>query len=184
MLDGPDRAVSKHHHPTIKKALELTRDHRTAMDAPHAFRKGWPKKKATVNRRFRRAVSEQLASVSDGGESLSVQRHPHSLWKSGVSTLRERISSNHESRITRHPSYMLKVYSAESAKRFIKFLDATINGRSADAQGRAKWLRALLYDLTLSAHSTVGAQQRWLRCFLEEHAEQAQRIHAWAATRE
>ncbi len=42
--------MSKIRTPVEKKRAAYARDHRTAMEAPHAFRKNWRKKKAGINR--------------------------------------------------------------------------------------------------------------------------------------
>ncbi len=180
MLYGPKQTMSKHQDPIVKKALALERDHRTAMEAPHPFRKGWPKKKASVNRRYRRAVAGQLASISDAGDSISVEPRRRSLRKSGVSTLKERLASNHRHRVEGGPRYMLEPYSAESAADFLRFLNATIKGRTGGSRDQAAWLLRLLDDPLLVRTSTLDYQQRWLRRFLEDHGDQAPRIRAWA----
>lgn len=46
--------------PQEKKRLELEKDHFTFSKAPHAFRKTWKKKKAQMNRQYRRKSDEVL----------------------------------------------------------------------------------------------------------------------------
>lgn len=49
--------------PQQKKQLELKKDHFTLAEYPHAFRKSWPKKKAHLNRQYRRK-SDAILSVA------------------------------------------------------------------------------------------------------------------------
>ena len=49
--------------PQEKKQLELKKDHFTFTNAPHAFRKNWKKKKAKLNRQYRRKSDEILATA-------------------------------------------------------------------------------------------------------------------------
>ena len=60
--------------PQQKKQLELKKDHFTFTDAPHAFRKNWKKKKANVNRQYRRRSDEVLciAKPEISGEDAEV----------------------------------------------------------------------------------------------------------------
>lgn len=49
--------------PQQKKELELKKDHFTFSEAPHAFRKNWKRKKAHLNRLYRRKSGEALSAA-------------------------------------------------------------------------------------------------------------------------
>jgi len=53
----------KQKSPQQKKQLQLKKDHFTFTNAPHAFRKNWKKKKAKVNRQYRRKSDQILATA-------------------------------------------------------------------------------------------------------------------------
>ena len=78
--------------PQQKKWLSHTRDHRTGMENPHAFRKNWPKKKARANRRDR-AVLRSHPPAADGltPAALRSVTARRAIVKSYVRTLREKV---------------------------------------------------------------------------------------------
>ncbi len=53
----------EHKSPQEKKQLQLKKDHFTFSEAPHKFRKTWKRKKALVNREFRRKTDSLLAQA-------------------------------------------------------------------------------------------------------------------------
>ncbi|HEV2324092.1 MAG TPA: hypothetical protein VGS10_09075 [Terracidiphilus sp.] len=52
--------------PQQKKASEYTRDHFTCGESAHGFRKTWPRKKALLNREYRRKSDELLSQTKPG----------------------------------------------------------------------------------------------------------------------
>ena len=52
--------------PQKKKDLEYSKDHFTFSEYPHAFRRNWKRKKARVNRQYRRKSDELLAQTKPG----------------------------------------------------------------------------------------------------------------------
>ena len=88
----------------LKKRDEYDREHRTAMENPHAFRTNWPKKKARANRRERVKIRALLArlpadDLTAGAVAAAVKRHD--IHKSGVMTVREMLQQKARKRASR-----------------------------------------------------------------------------------
>jgi len=83
----PEGAMSKVKTPHKKKRLAYDRDHVSPAEYPHAFRKNWPRKKATAERRARRKARQVLAATGDDTEVATIRRKQ--IWKWGVLTVRE-----------------------------------------------------------------------------------------------
>jgi len=95
--------------PQQKKELEYTKDHFAGgfNSSAHGFAKGWRRKKAHVNREYRRKSDELLASLKPGlqaqdAETISDELTPTHLQKSvtrkrlhkiGVITMGERVKN-------------------------------------------------------------------------------------------
>jgi hypothetical protein len=86
--------------PQEKKAEEYESEIRPWCEAPHAFRKNWPKKKARVNRTERRDVKQTIdKDLSSGNEDdltlnkLKTIHVPNAIRKTRVMTLRQRLQS-------------------------------------------------------------------------------------------
>ena len=91
--------------PSEKKQLDYDEQIRPYLEAPHAFRKNWPKKKSRANRRTRHLADALIrGSVkSDDVEDLTVSavknvRKGRDIRKSQVVTLRQRVKDNREAR--------------------------------------------------------------------------------------
>lgn len=81
--------------PQRKKNDEYDKDHRTCMEHPHAFRKNWPKKKASANRKIRAAELRLVASiVPEELASEQVKRvvYRHTIHKDSVMPLKQFVS--------------------------------------------------------------------------------------------
>jgi hypothetical protein len=167
-----------------KRHAALARDHRTAMEAPHAFRKNWPKKKARVNRKRRRAADAAVRSVLEGAdpEALVVpRRRPgEHLHKSGVASLGRVVAR----KVKRTGSDFLPSYvrprrdPALHAPEFRAFLAAMIRGRSRVARERAAHFQWLL-DARLPNNHAVRYQQAWLRRFFAAERQWEARVRRW-----
>ncbi len=76
-----------------KKRAAYDHDHRTYMEAPHAFRKNWPKKKARLNRGRRRTADQAIQAIIKGADPDAVvvphRKRGEHLSKSGVVRLGE-----------------------------------------------------------------------------------------------
>ena len=87
--------MSRFKTPPEKKRAAYDHDHRTAMEAPHAFRKNWPRKKARINRGRRRAANRVVESVVKGADAEAVvvpkRRRGEHIHKSGVGSLKEAV---------------------------------------------------------------------------------------------
>src|SRR5262245_43728140 len=91
--------------PPEKKQLDYDEQIRPYLEAPHAFRKNWPKKKARANRRTRRLADTLIReSVKrDDVEDLTSRavknvRKGKDIRKTQVVTLGQRVNENREAR--------------------------------------------------------------------------------------
>jgi hypothetical protein len=176
--------LSKLKNPADKKRAAYDRDHRTAMEAPHAFRKNWRKKKARINRVRRRAADRVVNGVLKGDDTeravVPTRVRGEHLHKDGVSSLREAVANRDDRRRTSFlPTYVGYHYHAESdPKQFRRFLAALIRGRSALAAQRAEHLSMLL-DARLPNNSPVKSDRKWLRRFFQDNPEWERRVRLW-----
>jgi hypothetical protein len=154
------------------------------MEAPHAFRKNWPMKKARVNRNRRRASDSALRGVLQGAdpEALVVPRRLRGehLHKSGVAPLGTVVAG----KLKRASSDFLPNYiwprrnPAGHAVEFRAFLAALVQGRSRLARERAKYLEWLL-NSDLPNNHAVRYQQMWLRRFFSAEPRWEARVRRW-----
>jgi hypothetical protein len=72
--------MSRVKSPQEKKRLAYDRDHVTPAEYPHAFRKLWPKKKATVERAARRKARRVLKASGDDTAATAVRRQQVRKW--------------------------------------------------------------------------------------------------------
>ena len=113
-IDGIDYEMSRVKTPQEKKQLHYDKDHVVSGgEAPHAFRRKWPKKKTRANRDYRRradqltkaAEKEVQADGVENQESIatreqirkSVGRKPLVKW--GVRTIRDEVEASLENRM-------------------------------------------------------------------------------------
>src|SRR5262249_51602227 len=149
-----------------KRAAALKRDHRTEMEAPHAFRKNWPKKKARINRNRRRVADAAVQAVLKGGEpdDLLVPRRLRGehLHKMGVAPLREVIAAKDGRKRTDFlPRYIVpRGDPTKYAEMFRGYLAALVQGRSRVSADRAKYFLWLL-DSELPNNHHVRFKQVW-----------------------
>jgi hypothetical protein len=88
--------------PQLKKQDSYDKDHRTAMENPHAFRKNWPKKKSRANRRDRVALRSELAlpnATELTAKAVLALKGKRSIVKSHVSTLRQSVRRKAKNRL-------------------------------------------------------------------------------------
>jgi hypothetical protein len=169
-------------NPPAKKRNELARDHRTAMEAPHAFRKNWPKKKALANRRTRRRAADQLSDLRRGGDPDGFSSDPNIqvLSKQGTAALGQHVQDQLANRIDwTGAQYTRTPYDPVSAAAFRRCVLSLVEGRRGRARDYGRWLLSILDD-EHKATSTPWYQQRWMRKFLAEHGDMERRIRAWA----
>ena len=166
-----------------KKRLSYERDHRTYTEAPHAFRKNWPKKKARINRARRRLADLAIQTIIKGANSDAIvvprRKRGEYIRKSGVVPLGEFVAQSLEfGRTDFLPSYTRGPYDSELAPAFGRFLSSLLRGRSPLALARAGHLRWLL-DADVNEGAGDRYRQRWLLEFFQEKPYWAKRVHAW-----
>jgi hypothetical protein len=167
-----------------KRTAALKRDHRTAMEAPHAFRKNWPKKKARVNRGRRRVGEAVLHTVLKGAdpEALVVprRRRGEHLHKDGVAPLGVVLARKAQRvRTDFLPSYIWpRGDPAQHAEAFAAFLAALTRGRSPVSGERAAFL-AWLLDAELRNNHPARYKQVWLRRFFLAEPAWEVRVRRW-----
>jgi hypothetical protein len=90
--------------PPDDKQLDYDREIRTPLEAPHATRKSWPKKKARVNRKTRLAarIAVAQAQKADQLDDVTAEatrnrlRRGREIRKMGVMTLRQRLQERQQ----------------------------------------------------------------------------------------
>jgi hypothetical protein len=175
--------VSKIKAPPEKKRAEYDRDHRTAMEAPHAFRKNWPRKKARLTRVHRRTAEARVHAVLRGhdADELLIPPRPRGwLRKMGVGSLRKVVAYREKRRRASFlPRYVLIRYDAtQHAGPFKRFLSELMSGRTQLAAQRAAHVKYLL-DARLPSNSPHIAYQRWLRSFFSTTPQWEARVRTW-----
>ena len=176
--------MSRLKSPPEKKRAEYDRDHRTAMDAPHAFRKNWPKKKARRARVYRRVADSKVQAVLKGRDSeelvIPSRVRGSRLRKTGVGSLREAVAWRETRRQTWFlPRYVLRRYEAtKHSVVFKRFLSTLVNGRTELSAQRAAHLSHLL-DARLTNNSLDLSTQKWLRTFFSTAPQWEARVRTW-----
>jgi hypothetical protein len=174
--------------PPAKKRMSYERDHRTAMDAPHAFRKSRPRKKARVSREHRRLAESVVESVLRGADPddliVPKQISGWALLKVGVETLGEKVAGAQERKTTRFlPSYTRGTYVRERhAASFKRFLGNLLRATTPLAMQRSAYLARLLND-DLPNNAPDLTEARWIRAFLADQPAWHERVRAWIARR-
>ena len=170
--------------PPEKRAAARQRDHRTEMEAPHAFRKNWPKKKARINRNRRRAASAAVRSVVLGAEpdGLLVPRRLRGehIRKMGVGSLESAVAAKQRRTRTGFlPRYIRpRADPGRHATAFRGFLASLVEGRTGVSLDRARHFRWLL-DAKLPNNHQVLYQQIWLRRFFAGEPQWEARVRTW-----
>ena len=175
--------MSKIKAPPDKKRAEYDRDHRTEMEAPHAFRKNWPRKKPRLSRKHRRTADARVHAVLKGhdSEQLLIPPRPRGwLRKMGVGPLRQAVRYREVRRRTWFlPRYILRRYdAAQYAVPFKAFLAGLVRGKTELSASRAGHLSYLL-DASLPNNSPDLSQQRWLRSFFSTAPRWEARVRKW-----
>jgi hypothetical protein len=108
--------MKRRHTPQEKKKLAYEKDHYVSGgESRHAFRKNWPKKKATLNQKHRHNAAQKLSVLEKLGDIDSIEDSqievtaeelrkldPRTkLFKFGVKSLREYVARNIEERKSR-----------------------------------------------------------------------------------
>jgi hypothetical protein len=153
------------------------------MEAPHAFRKNWPRKKARINRGRRRLAALTVQAVVKGADPDAIvvpyRKRGEHIRKSGVVSLEEFVGQSLQSRRTNFlPSYTYRPYESALAPSFARFLSSLLRGQSPLAVARASHLRWLL-ETDVEKGSGDHHRQRWLRTFLQDKPYWANRVHGW-----
>jgi hypothetical protein len=190
--------------PQEKKALVYEKDHHIDTEYPHAFRIGWPRKKAGAHRAYRRTVRQLLQDV-DAESALSddasgdvraeaVRRRPVRKWGQGIHgsalPLRAWIERQRERRIvsTAHSFFKRPYDQTLHGERFAAFLASVIEGKTPYARQLAIFLSNLLPDPLPHAWPTPHNGRRdmnraWLAAFLVDYPDWEQRVRRWIAQR-
>jgi hypothetical protein len=189
--------VPEHLTPQEKKRREYDWNHHTEAEHPHAFRKGWPRKKARANRRLRRRAAELVRSVGAGpaeevmeaAEARAVTReHVRDsldrtrVHKSGVFSLRERVARKRRARLFQPAqAFFYAAYSPDrDRERFAAYLESLVAARGEGAAELAAWLESVL-AVPGSAPETawLGRDRRWLCDFFADEPGWEPRLRAW-----
>ncbi len=187
--------MKERRNPHDKKALAYRKDRFPDAEYPHAFRLGWPRKKAGANRAYRHRIHQVLGQVKDvpadeidhtGADRVrAVRRRVVRKW--GTSSLGERVQRRHWRRIyTTGWNFFKEPYASERHRlRFVAFLDSLTEGSTSYSRDVAIFFR----DLLDAQHAPprvhfrdVEARGRpWLRAFLRDAPEWSPRLQAWIA---
>ena len=181
--------------PQTKKELDYEKQHFSACEYPHAFRKNWPRKKARVNREYRRKADVLLSKISIEPAAALEQKIEYKgltrnrfgksvlrkrLRKLGVETLKERVDwrlVKRTSQIGRN--YFKDPYRSEKHKAgFIRFLQSNVITSSKLAISYASFFDEVLD----TSHRTYITQYGWLQCFFKDAAGWERTLRRWIAT--
>src|SRR5262245_34213746 len=123
------------------------------MDAPHAFRKGWPRKKRRLGRVHRRQSDLEVAAVLRAGdpEEVLVLEQPvrGKLEKSGVRSLGKAVQEKRTRQVEGILPHLAQYWGDEYDPQthrvpFARFLDGLFEGRKGMSVHHAEYLHRLL----------------------------------------
>ena len=182
--------------PQEKKRLRYAKDFFNVAEYPHAFRVGWPRKKARMNRKFRRGVhellrearyvSEETMNEADDYQPItrkyiekSIPRERPRKW--GVITLREKVDGTLEDRVHHIGwNYFKEPYdSNKHRRRFSNYLTTIVEGRTDYSAKIAQFLWEILSPSDPRSESSFSYTRRWLRSFFSDEPEWEERLLTW-----
>jgi hypothetical protein len=187
--------------PPEKKQDSYKRDRYVVLDAPHAFRKNWPKKKARAEQAYRQTTKRILGTVAKAPEIAEIAENAlkslkrKDLVKSGRMRLREWLDSHEYNRISRairhrfgSPGYVLTLAGRSKAAAFLRALMLGAGARESllFAQAfREAWLSPPEGNCNAIMSSSINGVWRIRdgpeRVF-EEYPQLQQEFEQWLAT--
>jgi hypothetical protein len=182
--------------PQEKKDLKYKKERRTG--SLHGYVKSYPKTKARINKASRRETNAVLRSagivslenaieVTDvqaiTRERLehSIERAPGTDYKAHPHTLKEWVTTRLEGRVRlAGDRYFAETYNSEAhRKRFGKFLQTLLSGRSAKSAEAARFYGEVLNSASVEAERYHARRRVWLRAFFKDEPELGLRLRAW-----
>lgn len=184
--------------PSEKKELLYQQERRTG--SLHGYVKTYPKTKARINRAARHEAnavlksaniesSEQAVDVTEN-QAITRERLQRSInrvaghdFKARPYTLKEWVENRLEGRVRfAGDRYFAEPYnSAKHRKRFRKYLQTILSGRSANSAVVAKFYGEVLNPPDLEAEKYLAKRRLWLQAFFEDEPEYELKLGVWIA---
>jgi transcriptional accessory protein Tex/SPT6 len=182
--------------PPEKKALQYKKERRTG--SLHGYVKSYPDTKARINRAYRHEANATLRTVSI--ESLetavevtdeqaitrerlqqSIKRAPGGDFKAYPHTLNEWVKARVDGRVQRAGDrYFSETYSsAVHRKRFKRYLQTLLSGRSSGSAKVASYYKELLDPPNPDAERYHADRRTWLRSFFRDEPDCELELKAW-----
>jgi len=182
--------------PQEKKDLKYKKERRTG--SLHGYVKSYPKTKALINKAPRHEANailkgarieslESAVEVTDvqaiTRERLqhSIERAPGTNFKAYPHTLKEWVTTRSEGRVqSAGNKYFAEAYNPEKhRKRFSKYLQTILSGRSAKSAEVARYYEAVLNPSDLEAERYHARRRAWLRAFFKDEPGYELKLRAW-----
>ena len=182
--------------PQQKKELKYKKERRTG--SLHGYVKSYPKTKARINKASRHEANAVLRgagimSLDNAIEVTDVQaitreRLQHSIesepgtnFKAHPHTLKEWVTTRLEGRVQlAGERYFAETYDSEThRKKFGKYLQTILSGRSAKAAEAARFYEAVLNASSLEAEKYHTRRRLWLQTFFKDEPEFELKLKAW-----
>ncbi len=183
--------------PQEKKDLKYKKERRTG--SLHGYVKSYPKIKARINKASRHEADTVLRSA--GIESLesavevtdaqaitrerlqhSIERAPGADFKAYPHTLKEWVENRLEGRVQSagRDRYFAQKYNSERhRKKFGKYLQTILSGRSAKSAEVAKFYGQVLNPSGLEEERYHASRRVWLRAFFRDEPEYERKLRVW-----
>ena len=184
-------------NPQQKKELTYKKERRTGSS--HGYVKSYPKTKARINKASRHEANvvlrgagivslENAIEVTDvyaiTRERLqhSIERAPGADFKAYSLTLKEWVNKQSEGRLqsTGRDRYFARPYNSElHRKRFGKYLQTILSGRSAKSAEVARFYKEVLSPSGVDEERYLAKWRVWLRAYLRDEPESEVRLKEW-----
>lgn len=187
--------------PQEKKALRYKKERRTG--SLHGYVKSYPDTKARINRAYRHEANATLRNVNIDSfqsaveltdeQAITRERLQHSInsepgdhFKAYSHSLKEWVKDRVDRRIQRAGDrYFAAAYnSTVHRKRFKRYLQTLLSGRSAASARVANYYKELIAPSNPEAQRYHAKRRAWLRSFFRDEPECERTLKAWIAEME
>lgn len=182
--------------PQEKKDLAYKKERRTGSS--HGYVKSYPRTKARIARSYRHEANITLRSLPieslESAEELadeqaitrerlqhSIARPPGADFKAHRHSLKEWVESRLEGRVQiAGERYFSEKYDPlVHRKRFKRYVQALLAGRSLRSAGVAYFYKAVLDPQDLETQRYHEKKREWLRSFFRDEPEYERKLNAW-----
>jgi hypothetical protein len=182
--------------PQQKKTEQYKKERRTGSS--HGYVKSYPVTKARINRAYRHEANvilksagieslEQAVEVTDeqsltlGRIRHSIKRAPGADYKADPHSLEEWVKDRLDRRVQfAGVRYFAHPYDSQvHRKRFKKYLQSLLAGRSATSPRVASFYKAVLHPQDVETANYHASRRDWLRSFFRDEPDYEHKLATW-----